>query len=289
MPRVAVVSDTTGYLSPELVEANQIGLVSLHVNYDGERTEREADMHDLDAFYDELRSAERLPTTSQPSVGDFVAVYEPLLDDGRDVVSIHISSGLSGTCASARQAALLLERVGRGGERVRVIDSRTAAGGLGLVVLAAARRAAAGADAERVAAQAVAARSELKMWMCLDTLEYLKRSGRIGAASAWVGSTLHIKPILTVESEIIPVERVRTTARVLERMQSYAQQRHASGADAWMLQHIQSPDEAAALAERCEGIFGSPPQFVSEIGAVLGVHTGPGLLGLTALPAGFLI
>jgi DegV family protein with EDD domain len=105
MPPVAIVADTTHYLPRELVEANQIELVSLYVNFDGERTEAEGSMPDFDAFYDELRSTDRVPTTSQPSVGDFVAVYEPLLAAGRDVVSIHLSEGLSGTCASARQAA----------------------------------------------------------------------------------------------------------------------------------------------------------------------------------------
>ena len=174
MPRVAVVSDTTAYLPRELAEANQIHLVSLYVNFGGERTERESDMPDFDAFYDELRSAEELPTTSQPSVGDFLATYEPLLADGNDILSIHISEGLSGTCSAARQAAESLN--GKDG-RIRVMDSATAAGGLGLVVLAAARRAAAGHDLDGVAAHAEEARHDLKMWACIDTLEFLKRRG----------------------------------------------------------------------------------------------------------------
>ncbi|HEX8052341.1 MAG TPA: DegV family protein, partial [Thermoleophilaceae bacterium] len=154
MPPVAVVTDTTGYLPVEVVEANGIELVSLYVNFGGERTEREADLRDYDQFYDELRSAETLPTTSQPSIGDFIGVYEPLLAEGRDVVSVHISSGISGTSGAAQQAKEALERDGRGGERVHVLDSATAAGGLGLVALAAARRAASGADAEAVLAHA---------------------------------------------------------------------------------------------------------------------------------------
>ena len=113
MPPVTVVSDTTGYLPREVVEENGIRLVSLYVNFDGgERTERELDMPDFDRFYDELRSAQRLPTTSQPSVGDFAAVYEPLLADGHEIVSVHISAGLSGTVESALQAAAALEREG---------------------------------------------------------------------------------------------------------------------------------------------------------------------------------
>jgi DegV family protein with EDD domain len=288
MPGVAVVSDTTAYLPLSEAQANGIELVSLYVNHGAERTEREADIPDLGRFFEELRSSDKLPTTSQPSVGDFQAVYEPLLAAGRDVISIHISGGLSGTCEAARQAAEGLEREGKGGDRVRVIDSTTAAGGLGLLALVAARRAAAGGDLDAVERAVGAAREQLKMWFAIDTLEYLKRSGRVGAASAWVGSTLKVKPILTVESEMIPVERVRTSARAYERMVDYARQRHASGADAWVVQHIQAPDQARHLTDECRGVFGCEPVFTSELGPVLGVHTGPGLLGVGSIPAGSL-
>src|SRR5438046_10757283 len=108
MSRVAVVTDTTGYLPGELVRAHGIHLVSLYVNFGGERTVREADITDYEAFYEELRHSDPLPTTSQPAVGDFLAVYEPLLDQGRDIVSVHISGGLSGTCEAARQAVAAL-------------------------------------------------------------------------------------------------------------------------------------------------------------------------------------
>ena len=225
--------------------------MSLYVNFGAGDTQREADIRDYAAFFDRLRSANEWPTTSQPSVGDFIEVYEPLLAEGRDVVSIHISGGLSGTHESARQAREALERDGKGGERVHVMDSSTAAGGLGMVVLAAARSAARGADAASVVAAAKQAREELKMWFAIDTLEFLKRSGRIGAASAWIGSTLKIKPILTVESEISPIERVRTSARAFERMVDYARQRKASDADGWVVQHIQSDEQGRKLADRC--------------------------------------
>ncbi len=284
MPGVAVVSDTTAYLPPAMVEESGIRLVSLYVNHGPERTDREADIDDLGRFFEELRSSEELPTTSQPSVGDFQGVYEPLLSAGHDVVSIHISAGLSGTFEAARQAAEGLGRDGRGGERVRVIDSRTGAGALGLMVLVAARRAAAGDDLDAVERAVAEARGQLKMWFAVDTLEFLKRSGRIGAASAWLGSTLKVKPILTVESELVPVERVRTSGRMFQRMLDYARQRHESGADAWVVQHIQAHDEAERLVRECREIFGCEPLFVSEIGAVLATHTGPGLLGVGSIP-----
>jgi DegV family protein with EDD domain len=288
VPNVAVVTDTTACLPEDLAKANDVREVSLYVNFGAERTEREADIVDYDAFYEELRGAEALPTTSQPSVGDFVEVFEPLLAEGRDVVSIHIAGGLSGTSESARQAKETLAREGRGGERVHVMDSTTAAGGLGLVVLAAARSAAKGASADDVVEAAAAARSDLKMWFAIDTLEFLKRGGRVGAASAWIGSTLKIKPILSLENEITPVERVRTSKRAFERMVDYARQRHSSGADAWVVQHIQAAEAAERLAAECGEVFGRDAIFTSEVGPVLGAHTGPGLLGVGSIPERYL-
>src|SRR5205085_10908325 len=139
-------------------------------------------------------------------------------------------------------------RDGKGGERVHVIDSSTAAGGLGMIVVAAAKRAAAGDDAAAVVATAKETREALKMWFAIDTLEFLKRSGRIGAASAWIGSTLRVKPILTMDDgQMMPVERVRTTERAFERLVDYARQRHSSGADAWLVQHTRSPELAEQL------------------------------------------
>jgi fatty acid kinase fatty acid binding subunit len=284
MARVAVVSDTTAYLPTALAEERQIALVSLYVNFGPDRTEPESEISDYERFFEELRSDDRLPTTSQPSVGDFIEVYEPLVTQGRDVVSVHISGGISGTVESARQAAEALERDGKGSGRVRVVDSATAAGGLGMMALVAARRAAVGDDLDAVAGAVEEAREDLKMWFAIDTLEFLKLGGRIGAASAWIGSTLKVKPILTIESEMAPVERVRTSRRAFERMVDYARQRHEDGADGWVVQHIHARGEAERLADRCREIFECDPIFVSEIGAVLATHTGPGLLGVGAIP-----
>jgi DegV family protein with EDD domain len=287
MPPVAVVSDSTSYLPADLVAREGVTLVDLYIVFGSERTVPESQITDYPAFFDELRSADQLPTTSQPSVGDFVAAYEPLLAEGKDVISVHISGGLSNTVNSATQAAGQLERDGKGGERVRVIDSSTAAGGLGILVLTAARAAAAGGSLDEVAQRVDEARVELKMWFAIDTLEFLKRGGRIGAASAWIGSTLKVKPILTVESELTPVERVRTSARMFERMVDYARQRHDSNADGWVVQHINAPEQAERLTERCREVFDCEPLFTSEIGPVLSAHTGPGLLGVGSVPARF--
>ena len=212
MSRVAVVTDSTSYLPPELIERHAIPVVPLYVVFGGDRTVPETEITDYDAFFEELRSAEKLPTTSQPSVGDFTAVYEPLLADGaRDRVGAHLrravghargrAPGQGG--ARARRQRRRAHRGGRlhhGGRRARLHGAGRGQGG----------RARAGARARRPRCVAEA-RAELKLWFAIDTLEFLRRGGRIGAASAWIGSTLKVKPILTVENEMTPVERVRTS------------------------------------------------------------------------------
>ena len=282
MGRVAVVTDTTHYLPAALVDEYELHEVSLYVRF-GERLERESDMPSFDAFYERLRAARELPTTSQPSIGDFLAVYEPLLAEGRDVVSIHLAAGLSGTYDSAGQAAAQLAERGHDG-RVRVLDSATACGGMGMVAMAASARARAGGDLDEVVAHARAAREQLRIWFAVDTLEYLRRGGRIGAAQAWVGGALKIKPILSLESEITTVERVRTSGKAFERMVEYLRSLRDDGADGWMVQHIQAPAEAERLVERGRELFGSEPLGVAEVGPVIGTHVGPGLLGVGGLP-----
>lgn len=275
----AVVCDTTNYLPAEVMAERGIGTISLYVSVDGEQ-QRESEIADYDEFYERLRAADSGATTSQPSIGDFLEVYEPLLDEGREVVSIHISAGISGTFEAAGQARERLIEEGKGGERLHLMDSRSAAGGMGLCALGAASAAAAGADAEGTLARAEETRQDLKMWFAIDTLEYLRRGGRIGGARAWIGGALKIKPILTLEEEITPVERVRTRARSLERLRGYARQRHESGRDGWVVQYIQDKETADSLIEDCYEIFGCDPVFISEVGPVLGAHVGPGLLGV---------
>ena len=281
--QIAVVCDTTAYLPSELIAERGIETISLYVSVDGDQ-QRESEIDDYAAFYERLRASSGGATPSQPSIGDFLEVYEPLLDAGREVVSIHISAGISGTFEAANQARARLIEEGRGGDRIHVLDSRSAAGGMGLVVLGASAEAARGSDAAAVLARAEETRQALKMWFAIDTLEYLRRGGRIGGARAWIGGALKIKPILTLEEEITPVERVRTRARSLERLRDYARERHESGADGWVVQHIQDEETASALIDDCRELFGREPIFVSEVGPVLGAHVGPGLLGVGGVP-----
>jgi DegV family protein with EDD domain len=272
---VAVVTDSTAYLPASVIERWGIRQVSLYVGWDGD-LKPEHEYVDLDAFYARLHESSQLPTTSQPSVGDFLECYRPLVSSGRDVLSIHIAGGLSGTCESAREAARLLAEEQQG--TVEVIDGETGAGGLGCLVLAAASVAADGGTLAEAVDSVMKAKRSLDIWFCLDTLEYLRRGGRIGAAQAVVGTALKIKPILTFGIEIAPVDRVRTHRRALERMVSYLHQLHDRGANGWIVQHAQAPGDAEMLVSEGTRLFGSEPLFCTEVGPVLGAHLGSGVL-----------
>jgi DegV family protein with EDD domain len=282
MSRIAVVTDTTQYLPAEMIARHGIHLVSLYVNWDG-RTDREIDLADYDGYYDFLRSAGELPSTSQPSVGDFLAVYEPLAEQGHEILSIHLSGGISGTVQTAEQAKQLLVERGLEPGRMVVIDSRTGCAGHGFMAVAAANAIERGADLAGAVQAARAMREDLQMLVMVDTLEYLRRGGRIGAAAAWIGATLKVKPILTIEGEMQPVERVRTAGRAFERLVAHLEQRKENGCNAFAVQHIQAEAEAERLVERGREIYGRDPELVSEIGPVIGTHTGPGLLGVAGL------
>ena len=275
---VAVVTDTTHYMPRALIDEAGIHEVSLYVN-DGGTLTRESDLHDYDAFYERLRTQSELPTTSQPSIGDVLEVYEPLLEAGNDIVSVHLGAGISGTCEAARQAAA--EIGSRGGQRrVEVVNSRSACAGQGMIVLATAAAARGGADVHRVVDRADAAIRNARIWFAVDTLEYLRRGGRIGSAQAWVGGALKIKPIMTFDDGIMPIERVRTEKRAFERMVEYMRDRKADGATTWVVQHTQAPEVAEHLVERGREIFENEPLLCSEIGPVIGTHAGPGLIGV---------
>jgi DegV family protein with EDD domain len=281
---VALVTDTTHYLPRALVRAKDIHEVSLYVKFEGRQVRESELLEDPGAFYDRLRTAQEMPTTSQPSIGDFLGVWEPLLNEGKDIVSMHLASGISGTYDSALQAKKRLVEDGLDEARLCVIDAKTGAGGAGMMLLAGASAVQAGGDVEAVAGRVRSAREALRIWFIVETLEYLRRGGRIGAAAALLGGALKIKPILTFEEEITPVERVRTSARAFERMVAYMDSRRADGADGWVIQHVQAQEPAERLAERGREVFGCDPLFVSEIGPVIGAHVGPGLIGFGALP-----
>ncbi len=291
MADVAVVTDSTCALPRALIESLDITVVSLYYDITGAasptgghelpgRGERESDFDgDWARFFAELDASKTVATTSPPKVEDFVAAYERLLHQHSAVVAVMLGSNLSPTCEFAREAAARVD-----GERIVVFDSAGVAGHLGCQALAAARAATAGADLQGVVEQARRARQEVRQWVLVDTLEYLRRGGRVGTAAAWIGSALDLKPILLIESEMKAVERVRTFRRGVERLVELMRQRRAVGADRWFVQHAYAHEEAQRMAERLAGLFGTEPLFISEVGPVLATHTGPGMLTVGGLP-----
>lgn len=278
---VAVVTDSTGYLPVGVAEEQGIHVVPLRVAWGG-RTG--LDMVDVGAA--EVRVAladpDVLVGTSRPAPAEFVARYRELLEAGADeIVSVHLSRRLSGTWEAARAAADEVDPA-----RVRVVDSRSAGMGLGFATLAASQAALAGgtgADVEAAAAD-VAARS--RVFFCVDSLEHLRRGGRIGAAAAWLGSALAIKPVLHVSDGLIePLEKVRTAARAATRMVELAARAVGSGPADLAVHHLGAQERARELAQRlAERLPEAGPCVVSEVGAVLGAHAGPGLLGVVVVP-----
>jgi DegV family protein with EDD domain len=282
---IAVVIDSSGYLPRDLRTGLGIEVVPLFVVFPDGRREAEESI-DLGDYFDGLSEGGDLPTTAPASIDDFVQVYRPLLAQGKEIVSIHISSALSQTCNNAREAAAAL--ADEGGSRVHVIDSATGAGTHGLLAVAAARRIAAGADVVDVVNTVSQLRAESRLWFAVDNLEYLRRGGRLSGAAAWMGTTLKIKPILTVGSQITAVDRVRTWERALDRMVEFGRKLHESGAEAWFVHYTANKEEADLITERLQETFWRPPEFVIPCGAAIGTHLGPRTIGLGGFPARFL-
>jgi DegV family protein with EDD domain len=278
---VAVVTDSTAYLPWELTEGYGIHVVPLYVVLPG-RSGREG----MDVGPDEVARAlavrGQAVSTSRPTPGDFLAVYRAALDAGADrLVSVHLSSELSGTSDAARLAA---SQVGE--HIVTVVDSRSAAMGCGFAVLAAARSAASGSDAREVAETARRTAAQTSTFFVVDTLEHLRRGGRIGAAAAVLGSALAVKPVLHVkDGRVVPLEKVRTTARANHRLVQRAVEAAGDGPVSVAVHHLAAGERAERLAaELRERLPALRELHVSELGAAIGAHVGPGAVGVVVAP-----
>jgi DegV family protein with EDD domain len=226
-------------------------------------------------FYARLRDADELPTTSQPTPGDFLAAYEELSGYDR-IYSLHLSGDLSGTFGSATTAAQQV-----GGDKVRTIDSGSASAAIAILGLAIQRRLERGTTDEEIDALLEHYRRDAGMLFTVDTLEFLRRGGRIGRAKAWAGNLLHVKPILTIDREVIPLKRVRGNQKA---MQTFVEEFTSRTEDRPTLRvgiaHAEAPDRAEQLRKM---VRGERPQaqidLVTTLGAVLGTHAGPGTVG----------
>ncbi len=275
---VRIVTDSTSDLSPELASEFGISVVPLSVIFGEDVYRDKVDItHDL--FYEKLVSSKVLPTTSAPSVGDFLAVYEPLLKETDEIVAIHLSSKLSATYNNACQAAqYLADR----GARIEVIDSLSVSFGMMFMSIAAARAASAGATVEEIRTLVESMIPRTHIFVVLDTLEYVRRGGRIGRARAFLGAVMRVKPILSFrDGEVHPEERVRTKSLALERMFQIATS-YPRATDVG-IGYSTTAQEAEELRRRLEAALPGAKIHVARLGPVLGVHGGPGTLGIGVL------
>ena len=279
---VAIVTDSTAYLPADLLASQGIRVVPLHVVVGGQ-----AFREGVDITTAEVAAALRTFTpvsTSRPSPQQFLEAYEAAAAGGADsVVSVHISADMSGTAESAAIAASLSPIM------VEVVDSRSIGMAMGYAVLSAAEAARQGENTKAVAAIAIARAKAATVIFYVDTLEHLRRGGRIGAASALLGSALAIKPLLTMaDGRIKPIEKVRTAARALSRLEELALRAADAAGDSGVdiaVHHLDSPARAGDLVERLRARAPSTAKVaLVELGAVVGAHVGPGTIAVAISP-----
>lgn len=276
---LAIVTDSTAYLPAEVVDRYGITVVPLQVVI-GSRVLDEGSEVTADDVAGALRRWEPV-TTSRPSPQRFADAYEAAVKGGADaVISLHLSSRMSGTVDAARLAA---DEVG---VPVQVVDTESIGMGLGFAVLAAAEAARSGGDAEAVVAAARRRSTRTRALFYVDTLEHLRRGGRIGAAATLLGSALMIKPLLhLVNGTIAPLEKVRTASRALTRLEDIAAEEAGTDEVDVAVHHLGNPVRAAALADRLRARLPRLHDLhVSEVGAVIGAHVGPGMLAVVVSP-----
>ncbi len=276
---IVVVTDSTCGLPDSEIARLGIDVVPVLVVVDHESLREGIDITPSEVA-DKLRSGARL-TTSRPSPEHFLAAYQRAADQGAaGVVSVHLSTELSGTCQAARLAAR------RSPIPVEVVDTKTVAMAAGYAVIDAAESAQRGADLDQCAAAARTTAQQSRAFFYVDTLEYLRRGGRIGAAQRYVGQALQMKPLLGMsEGAVVPLEKVRTAAKALSRMVDLAVARcDEVDRPRLAVQHLQAQESADKVAADLGARVPDAPCLLSDIGAVLGVHTGPGLVAVMVVP-----
>lgn len=280
MGRVAVVTDSTADLPADLAEERDIRVVPMSVAFGTETFISRITISD-EEFYERLAAARVLPTTAQPAPVWFQEAYGDAADSGYDaVVSIHVSAALSGTVDLARRYAE------QASLPVRVVDSRQVGGALALMVLDACRAAAAEADVDEVADVACRTRDAVRSLLVVDTLDYLKRGGRLSGAQALVGRALRVKPLLgVVDGRVEVVERTRTWGRALERLASLAQQHAAERPARAVVTHALDPDRAEQVWGAVDDRVEITDRLETVAGPIVGTHTGPGAVALAIAPA----
>ena len=280
MSPVGVITDSTAYLPQELLEQYDIRVVPLRVHWDGETFRDGVDITPQE-FYERLAQSKTIPTTSQPSMQDFLTAYEEMAQRYDAIVAVLISSGISGTVASALAAAQEFDKA-----PVAVVDSRSTSAAQGWAALEAARLAAQGASFEEVRDKAQWVVERLHTFFVVDTLKYLHKGGRIGGASRYLGTALKIKPILyfNQEGKIDALDKVRTKRRALQRIVDIARERAGDRPVKVGVIHANAPEVARTLQAEVEQVLNVQETLFVELSPVLGTHVGPGTVGMGFFP-----
>lgn len=269
---VKIVTDSSADLPDQLAEELGISVIPLYVRFGDEVHLDRVDITE-DEFYQRLEHDPAHPSTVQPGPQDFLEVYRKLSPKADGIVSIHISSKLSGTCNSALMAKEMMGTVCP----IEVVDSQAVSMGLGLEVLVAAQAAKAGESLDKVVEAANQAIPKINLLALFDTLKYLLLGGRIGKAKALLGSILNVKPVLTLkDGEVVPAGQVRTRAKGIDKLFEFV--KDAADIQDLAIVHSTTPDEAQELAERIGSVFDRKKIRISRLGPVLGVHMGPRVL-----------
>jgi DegV family protein with EDD domain len=278
MSKVAIITDSTAYLPDDIVKANNL-TITPQVLIWGEEIFQDGVNIQPDEFYRKLEHAKTMPTTSQVAIVDMKAAFEKLLDTGYDVLGIFISSKLSGTIQSAVQAKEMLPKAA---SKIAIVDSLSTSMAMGFHIMTAARAAQAGAGLAECQQLAIDAQKHTGVFFVVDTLEFLRRGGRIGGAQALLGSALNIKPVLTlVEGSIETADKVRTKKKAIERMVDLVAEKVAGRTPVRVATlHANAEDDARALLETAAIRLNAIEKVFSSVSPVIGTHTGPGTIGL---------
>ncbi len=274
---IKIVTDSTAYLPEEMVREHDISVVPLYVHFGTEAFKEGVELSN-EEFYTKLKEAPELPTTSQPSAGEFHSVFEPLVNAGHEVIALTISSKISGTWNSAMAAKEMLPEA-----PISVVDSLSTSVGLHLMVDAAVQAADAGATRQEIVDQIEQTKEKMQIFFVVDTLEYLAKGGRIGNGKAFLGTLLKVKPILVLqEGAIEPLEQVRSKRKATARMLALVEEHVGNNGSTSKVAVTNAlvPAEAEAIGRELIGRLGCDMPLMGDLGPVIGTHTGPGCVGI---------
>ncbi len=276
MKKIAFVTDSTAYLDADFVKQNEITIIPLNLHWDGTNYRDGVNITPVE-FYKMLDKSDTLPTTSQPTYGEFEVIFENLAKNNDAVIAALISSGISGTIDSALMAQKHLNTLS-----LEVIDSKLTSAGLALLMKALVKARAEGSDTSELVALANRIIDNASIFFMVDTLKYLHKGGRIGGASKFLGGALDIKPILYLnkEGKIDALEKVRTKKKALQRLMDLAAEK-ADGKKAYLgIIHAQAPDDAQQVKEALSQRINCAEMEIYELSPVIGTHVGPGTIGI---------